>query len=251
MALTRQPYPTIQTSYPIIDFLPPYLLQDVFIHLDYFSLNNCAKVCRLWNAVITQRRVLRQRVFLKYPKWTEFVRDPAKVKYELHPIFGVLHLDSSVKPEETTIGRHKEMLLKDSPAKDQMATSPAATEMVLDLLKLDHSNCIITNENGVTVWDVVLHLAEYKMQSASFIFDDYFRSDICRKRGYDPKKKMQRKDMLSSESVFVTFEDPPPGKPLFVAKDFESRRTFANGEKKRFMFWTVFAFDDECWVRAS
>lgn len=142
--------------------IPPYLLQDVLIHLSLFDLLDCRRVCRLWNAVIMSRRHLRQKLFIQQSDIdpAPFIDGPPdKLSFELHPVFSMIHFDPSLCVEDTTFGRKHEAYLKDSNVRSNYATSPAATRVSFEVLKF-HPHCIVENPTGVTVWDVLVRLAE-------------------------------------------------------------------------------------------
>jgi hypothetical protein len=227
-------------------FFPPYLLQDVFEHLDPLDLVTCKRVCTLWYSIIWGRRRLRQKLFLPQVTAEEaptshLVNSPDEV-YDLHPIFNQIHFDASLDPASATFGRQKCALLKESKVKDHYATYPATTRVELDVIHF-HPHLVVENETGVTVWDVMEALAKYKAEPTHFTFQSFFQSDICRKRGYDQHRRMHRRDLLGidSGSVFITFNDrdPKDGR-VFVSDSFESREGVAVGKKYR--FWSAFAF---------
>lgn len=143
---------------------PSYLLQDVFIYLNVFDLLRCRRVCHLWNAVIQSRRHIRRSLFLQddtnNPETLPIVKEPsAKVVFELHPIFSLIHFDPSLRAEQTTFGRKSSAYLKDSVVRYNYATSPPTNRISLEVLKF-HPHCVVENPAGVTVWDVVVQLAK-------------------------------------------------------------------------------------------
>lgn len=141
---------------------PSYLLQDVLTHLNVFDLLSCRRVCRPWYEVLQSRRLLREKLFLKQPdtNLAPFIKEPSeRATFELHPIFSTIHFTSSLCAEDTTFGRKSSVFLKDSVVRNNYATSPVTTRISLGVLKF-HPDCIVENPTGVTVWDVIMRLAE-------------------------------------------------------------------------------------------
>ena len=157
------PPPSMPPSHdaPSNIFFPPYLLQDLFEHLDPLDLVACKQVCTLWYSIIWSRRRLRQKLFLPVAEkgsTSHLVNSPDEV-YDLHPIFNLIHFDSSLDPASTTFGRQKCAPLKESAVKDHYATYPATARVEIDVIRF-HPHLVVENETGVTVWDVIEELAK-------------------------------------------------------------------------------------------
>ncbi|RPB01300.1 hypothetical protein L873DRAFT_1677381 [Choiromyces venosus 120613-1] len=237
-------------------FFPPYLLQDLFEHLDPLDLITCKRVCTLWYSIIHCRNRLRQKLFLPpsnsspssdkaCSSKSHLVNSPDEV-YDLHPIFNLIHFDASLDPAATSFGRppqgekEKCKMLIESEVKDHYATYPATIRVEMDLIHF-HPHLVVENDSGVKVWDVMVALAKYKEERTHFTFQTFFPSDICKKRGYELRRKMRRRDLLGIDSVFITFNDrdPDDGR-VFIGDSFESWKGVAIG--KRYRFWSAFAF---------
>jgi hypothetical protein len=139
--------------------IPSYLLQDIFAHLDLYDIIACQQVCRLWNDILQTRRSLRSKRFLAP---THLLPSPPVEKYMLHPVFGLIHFSPSLCAADTTLGRRgdgPEALLKDSSVCAQYATDPPTAWAAFEVLKF-HPYCVVENATGVTVWDVMVALAE-------------------------------------------------------------------------------------------
>ena len=159
------PHPSMPSSHdtPSNIFFPPYLLQDLFEHLDPLDLIACKQVCSLWYSIIWSRRRLRQKLFLpqvaaEKGSTSHLVNSPDEV-YDLHPIFNLIHFDSSLDPTLATFGRQKCTLLKESAVKDHYATYPATSRVEIDVIRF-HPHLVVENETGVTIWDVMEELAK-------------------------------------------------------------------------------------------
>jgi hypothetical protein len=140
---------------PAMD-LPPYVLLEVFEYLPGQDLVVASHTCRLWNQLIMARRRLRTNAFIPSShKPTVPIKD-----IELHPVISQLHFDSTVEPEEAEYGVHKTIRkITEEPVHMQLATSPAVTELRLDVMKY-HPHVVVHNPDGVKVIDVVRELAK-------------------------------------------------------------------------------------------
>jgi hypothetical protein len=140
---------------PTLD-LPPYVLLEVFEYLPGQDLVVASHVCRLWNQLIIARRRLRTNAFIPSSYKPKFpIQD-----IELHPVISQLHFDSTVSVEDAEYGVHKTpRKIVEEPVHKQLATSPAVTELRLDVMKY-HPHVVVTNPDGVKVIDVVRELAK-------------------------------------------------------------------------------------------
>ncbi|KAI5837640.1 hypothetical protein DFP73DRAFT_486996 [Morchella snyderi] len=223
--------------------IPSYLLQDIFTHLDLYDIISCQQVCRLWNDILQTRRSLRTKRFLAP---THLLPSLPAEKYTLHPVFGLIHFSRSLCVADTTLGRRGDgpaALLKDSPVCTQYATDPPTAWAAFEVLKF-HPYCVVENVAGVTVWDVMVALTEYKTREAKISFGTFFGTSICSKRNYDRSRRMRHADFLGTESVFIDFSGRDERDPrVFIGTSFEARGGSKKG--KLFKFWSAIAFCDE------
>lgn len=238
--------PSVAPAVPTID-LPPYVLLEVFEYLPGQDLVVASHTCRLWNQLILARRRLRTNAFIP----SSYTPKVAIKDIELHPVFSQLHFDSAVEPEAAEYGVHKAVRkIMEEPVQKQLATSPAVTELRLDVMKY-HPHVVVQNPEGVKVMDVVQELAKYKTAAAGFTFEDFYGREICSQRGYERKQRMRRVDMVGKEKVVVSFAPAVPfdGVAMFQALRFRSLDAARNApsckkeNKEGHRFWSAFAFE--------
>lgn len=200
--------------------LPNYLLLEVFEYLPGQDLVVASHTCRLWNQLIMARRRLRTNAFI--PSSHNPTVPVADI--ELHPVVSQLHFDTTVDAADAQYGvRKSPRKLLSAAVSKQLATSPAVTELRLDVMKY-HPHVLVENPAGVKVADVVEELAKYKAAATNFTFEEFFGRELCSQRGYERKKSMQRVDMVGNEKVLVTFAPGVAfnGTVLFEAVRFRS-----------------------------
>ncbi|KAL7269968.1 hypothetical protein RUND412_007337 [Rhizina undulata] len=160
-ASTRSPKKSRAKKSQKPSFLPDYLLTDILVHLDTFTLLRCRSVCRFWKWNIENRSLLKAIIFTQPPP--PVVDAPAKIKdLTLHPVFRLLdyRFRERMYYDNDTVGllrgrvdfRLNFFVPADSPVVGNYATQPAVRDVVL---KLCGGEMVVKNENGVTVWDMM------------------------------------------------------------------------------------------------
>jgi len=147
---SKKPFPEFSFE------LPNYLLLEVFEYLPGQDLVVASHTCRLWNQLIMARRRLRTNAFI--PSSHKPTVPTADI--ELHPVISQLHFDTTVEAQDAEYGIHKAPgKIMTAAVSKQLATSPAVTELRLDVMKY-HPHIVVENPDGVKVEDVVIQLAK-------------------------------------------------------------------------------------------
>lgn len=150
---------------PTKQLIPDYLLCDILVHLDTFTLLTCRLVCHFWKWSTESRARLRRLLFTQPPLQSPLDGQSNPINYNLHPVLRLLdyHLhvqmyfrdpSSPIKPlAERLDFRMNDLVPAASPVVNNFATAPAVREIVVKMCGVEMS---VRRKEGVRVWDLMV-----------------------------------------------------------------------------------------------
>lgn len=159
MSLPSKPKPISKSSGTPLHFyvLPRDVAIRIFTLLPLSSLLTCQRINKRFRTLITRSEKFRPHLFLEPPAPAT---PKTNVSTSLHPVFGRLNFFAYHSAKAIRIGEGLNgIFLMKCPVREQFATSPALGEVVIRVISGGEwpfdAEIAVTNERGVTVWDVV------------------------------------------------------------------------------------------------